>query len=130
MSYYSEQVLKLKIKIYPHDYICEQVINAKKFIDTNFARALNIDKIAGAAFFSKFHFIRLFKKNYGRTPKQYLTEVRIDEAKRMLRSNIPIAETCFSIGFTSITSFTSLFKKITGYTPSEYQKKHIIKKQS
>ena len=123
MTYYYEQILKIKAEVYPHDYLSEQVIQAKLYIDKNYADKINISQISRAAFFSKYHFIRLFKKNYGRTPYQYLTDVRIAKAKQLLKENISVIEVCYSVGFKSITSFTGLFKKITGTTPHEYQKK-------
>ena len=126
MTYYHEQLLKIKSEIYPHDYLCDQIIQAKLYIDKHYADNINLHEISQAALFSKFHFIRLFRKNYGRTPYQYLTEVRIAKAKQLLKSDRTISEVCYSVGFTSITSFTGLFKKITGITPSEFQKKSNI----
>ena len=123
MTYYHEQLLKIKSEVYPHDYLCDQIIQAKLYIDKHYADNINLLEISQAAFLSKFHFIRLFRKNYGRTPYQYLTDVRISKAKQLLKSHRTISEVCYSVGFKSITSFTGLFKKITGTTPSEYQKK-------
>lgn len=125
MTYYHEQIIKISSAIYSKDYLCKQVIQAKLFIDKHFADSLNLDDIAGEAFFSKFHFIRLFKKNYGRTPYQYLKEVRIARAKKLLRSGMNVTEVCFAVGFHSTPSFTSLFKKITGSTPFAFQKQKI-----
>jgi AraC-like DNA-binding protein len=72
---------------------------------------------------SKFHFIRVFKRYYGRTPNQYRQEVRIEIAKKILLKGKSIDEVCNAIGFTSKTSFISLFKKMTGVTPLAYQNK-------
>jgi AraC-like DNA-binding protein len=90
-------------------------------MDDHFADDIDLDKIADEAFFSKFHFIRLFKKIYKRTPHQHLTLVRIEKAKELLRSNMISSEVCWSVGFDSITSFTGLFKKMVGVTPALYQ---------
>ena len=130
MTFYNEQVLKIRAGIYPKEYLCRQVIQSKLFIDTNFSKNINLHDMARKALFSKFHFIRLFKKNYGRTPYQYLTEVRIAKAKKLLLSGMTVSEVCLSVGFESATSFTGLFKKMTGKTPSAFQNKISgVKKQ-
>jgi AraC-like DNA-binding protein len=107
---------------YPNAYLYRRIVQAKLFIDSNFATSIDLDNIAGEAFFSKFHFIRLFKKIYNKTPHQYLTSVRIEKAKLLLKSEIAVADVCFSVGFDSISSFSGLFKRITSTTPSHYQK--------
>jgi AraC-like DNA-binding protein len=65
----------------------------------------------------------VFKRYYGRTPHQYLQEVRIEMAKKILLKGKSIDEVCNAIGFKSKTSFISLFKKMTGVTPLAYQNK-------
>ena len=52
--------------------------------------------------------------------------VRLEKAKQLLQSAIPITTACYACGFESITSFTTLFKKTTGYTPSEYRRQQVI----
>jgi AraC-like DNA-binding protein len=120
MTYYHNQVLKISKEIYPHDYLINQVIMAKRFMDVHFESAISLDEIAGEAFYSKFHFIRLFKACYGRTPYQYLITVRISKAKELLKTGKSIQVACFSVGFESVSSFSGLFKKITGSAPSLY----------
>ncbi|MBD2752926.1 helix-turn-helix domain-containing protein [Spirosoma validum] len=123
MTYYHQQFLKIREEVYPNEYVCRQIIQAKRFIDSQFATSIRLSDIAEAAFLSKFHFIRLFKQNYGQTPYQYLTMVRIAQAKRLLRTEKTIREVCFAVGFDSVSSFTALFKKITGVTPSTFRKR-------
>jgi AraC-like DNA-binding protein len=110
---------------FPKIYLYRRIIQAKLFIDKHFADNINLDNIAGEAFFSKFHFIRLFKNTYGKTPHQYLTSVRIDKAKQLLQTDISVRDVCFSVGFDSISSFTGLFKRITSWTPSVYQQQQL-----
>jgi AraC-like DNA-binding protein len=71
------------------------------------------------------NFIRIFKKTYRQTPHQYLVFVRLEKAKMLLQSAIPITEACYACGFESIPSFTTLFKKTTGLTPSEYRQQQL-----
>lgn len=127
MNFYQMQVQSLKRSIYPNDDLIKQVIRSKKFIDTNFSESISLNDVAGEAFFSKFHFIRLFRKCYGVTPHQYLIRVRIAEAKKLLQSGFPIAAACYEVGFESLPSFAHLFKKIVGMTPLACQLKSNIR---
>jgi AraC-like DNA-binding protein len=123
MTYYRDQIIQLTKKLYPKDYLVKQVVLAKKFIDNHYTKPLTLDDMAGEAFFSKYHFIRLFKTMYGQTPYQYLKLVRIAGAKKLLQKGKNVSETSLAVGFESATSFASLFKKITGSTPSAFMKK-------
>jgi len=106
---------------YPNIYLYKRIVQAKLFIDNNFAEKIDLNNIADEAYFSKFHFMRLFKKIYGKTPHQYLTFVRIENAKKLLQTDISVSHVCFAVGFDSISSFTALFKKMTGLTPCVFQ---------
>jgi len=123
MTFYSNEVTRLTRSLYPHDDLTKHIIQSKLYIDKHFSENINLDKIAAKALVSKFHFIRVFKKYYGRTPNQYLQEVRIEMAKKILLKRKSIDEVCDSIGFKSKTSFINLFKKMTGVTPLAYQNK-------
>ena len=128
MTFYKDEIARLKKALYPHDDLTKQIIQSKLYIDKHFSENINLEKIAGKALVSKFHFIRLFKKYYGRTPNQYLQGVRIENAKKLLQRRKSIDEVCVAIGFTSKTTFVSLFKKLTGLTPLAYQNKKAILK--
>jgi AraC-like DNA-binding protein len=125
MTYYHREVLRITAAICPKDYLCEKVIGAKKFIDTHYGSDIGISEMAASASLSKFHFMRLFKKLYGITPSQYLTKVRVEKAKLLLQKGATVGEACFLVGFDSITSFTGLFKKMTGSTPSMVMRKLV-----
>ena len=107
--------------LYPKQYLYRRVVRAKLFIDENFASSIDLKNVSGEACFSKYHFIRLFKEIYGRTPHQYLTHVRVERAKGSLAAGDTVAKACFSVGFDSISSFTGLFKRRTGVTPAAWQ---------
>ncbi|WP_299530208.1 AraC family transcriptional regulator [Ulvibacterium sp.] len=113
---------------YPKMYLYKRIVQAKLFIDKNFCDKIDLDNISDESHFSKFHFIRLFKDIYGKTPYKYLTSVRIEEAKRHLKKGIPIMESCFAVGFDSPSSFTGLFKKEVGLTPKKYQSRELQRK--
>lgn len=106
---------------YPKIYLYRRIVQAKLFIDTHFGDNIDVVNIANEAYFSRFHFIRLFKTIYNKTPHQYLTIVRIENAKQLLINNVTVSEVCFLVGFDSVSSFTGLFKRAVGITPSAYQ---------
>ncbi len=120
-----ETGINMNEHLYPKVYFYRRLVQAKLFIDTHFDEPINLDAIADEAYFSKFHFIRIFKNAYNKTPHQYLTCVRLEKAKEMLQTNIAVTEVCYACGFESIGSFTTLFKKTTGSTPSGYRRRQL-----
>lgn len=105
---------------YPKIYLYRRIVQAKLHIDQNYHKPLQLEDIAGEAHYSKFHFIKQFKKAYGYTPYQYLKKVRLDQALDFLDRGQSVTEVCYAVGFESLGSFSSLFKKKTGKTPSQY----------
>jgi AraC-like DNA-binding protein len=105
---------------YPKVYLYRRIVQAKLFIDNHYADNIDLANISDEAYFSKFHFIRLFKKIYGKTPHQYLTAVRIEKAMELLKADISVSDVCYAVGFESLSSFSGLFKRIASITPSTY----------
>jgi AraC-like DNA-binding protein len=96
---------------------------AHDLIDLRYADPLNLDDLAREAGYSRFHFARAFATAYGETPRAYLTRRRLERAKTLLRSaNLTVTEVCFTVGFDSLGSFSSLFRRVVGQTPSGYQR--------
>jgi len=95
----------------------------------HYADVIDLDHIADEAFFSKFHFIRLFKATYRKTPHQYLISVRIENARLLLKKGLSVTDVCYAVGFDSISSFSALFKKLTVLTPSVYQQLELARKK-
>lgn len=114
---------------YPKIYFYRRLVQAKLFIDTHYADNIDLNNIADEACFSKFHFIREFKSIYLKTPHQYLIFVRIEKAMELLRAGVPVSEVCYAVGFESLSSFSGLFKRIAGITPSSYTIQQQTKKE-
>ena len=107
-----------------HADIYKKIVDAKVFIDEHFDSPIDLDAIAGEACLSRFHFHRLFRRIYQRTPHQYLTFKRINHAQQMLAgADCTVGEVCMQVGFESIGSFSMLFKKEIGVAPGEYREK-------
>ncbi|MDP4264089.1 MAG: AraC family transcriptional regulator [Bacteroidota bacterium] len=107
----------------------QRIALAKIYIDENYQEPIDLDDIAGKAFISRFHFHRLFRQIYRRTPHQYLTRKRLDKARDLLAENKPVTEVCNEVGFESIGSFSVLFKKEIGFAPTYYRNMAWLKKQ-
>jgi AraC-like DNA-binding protein len=95
---------------------------AHDLIDRDYAEALDLDDLAREAGYSKYHFARTFAIAYGETPRAYLTRRRVERAKNLLRTaNLSVTEVCFLVGFESLGSFSSLFRRLVGQSPSAYR---------
>jgi AraC-like DNA-binding protein len=114
------EILENSSDNYPKVYLYKRIVQAKLFIDDHYSDNIDLNNIADEAYFSKFHFIKLFKTIYGKTPHQYLIYVRVEKAMELLRNDYSVSDVCTNVGFESLTSFSGLFKRIVGITPSAY----------
>lgn len=112
--------------MYPKAYLFKRIQDAKIFIDRNYCDPLDLNLVAQKVYLSKYHFLRLFKEAYGTSPHQYLISRRIAYAKKLLREGESVSHTCHQIGFESVSSFSCLFKKHVGISPSHYQKQRDV----
>jgi len=93
---------------------------------TEVTEPLSIAELARRAGMSQFHFIRQFEALFGTTPHQLRMKARIDHAKRMLSSDqASVTTVCMDVGFASLGSFSSLFARRVGMSPSEYRRVHV-----
>ncbi len=110
--------------------IYTRIVSAKIFIDDHFEQPINLEQISRQAYLSKFHFHRIFKTIYKKTPHEYLTAKRLDKAKLLLeKEGINITDVCNCVGFESLSSFSLLFKKQNGFAPQYYRSIAYLKKQ-
>jgi AraC-like DNA-binding protein len=115
---------------YEKIYLYQRIVWAKLFIDNNYFDNLDLNNISDQANFSKYHFIRLFKSVYGKTPNNYLIKVRMDNAKTLLAKGHSVLEASMLVGFDSPTSFAGAFKKNIGLAPSEYRREQEMKRNA
>ncbi|GAA1321776.1 AraC family transcriptional regulator [Pseudonocardia xinjiangensis] len=98
---------------------------ARDLIDRHYAEPLDLDAMARAAGFSRYHFARGFRAAYGETPGQYLTRRRVERAQDLLRSaNLTVTEICYLVGFSSLGSFSARFSELVGASPTAYRTVH------
>lgn len=108
---------------------CQRIVAAKMYMDNNFHEPISLDGISERAFFSRFHFHRLFCRVYRKTPHQYLTRKRLQKAQELLQQEHTVAEVCYEVGFESLGSFSVLFKKETGMAPVMFRNMMLMRKQ-
>jgi len=104
----------------------ERLSRARKFIDESYQLPLDLSEISKQACFSRYHFLRLFRDVYETTPHQYLIQKRIEKAKELLRRrSLSVTDVCFEVGFESLGSFSSLFRKCVGDAPTNYRQREL-----
>ena len=93
----------------------------KTYIDKNITSNLTIEEIAKEFLISPFHLIRIFKKELGLTPHQYILNQKINLSKELLSKGINIAEVAITVGFNDQSHLYKYFKQIFSISPKEYQ---------
>ncbi|MEP7289941.1 MAG: AraC family transcriptional regulator [Chloroflexota bacterium] len=106
-----------------HTSIHDNLWITRKFIDGHLNTPITIEGLSRQAALSPYHFIRAFCTVFKQTPHQYLMQRRIEKAKELLRStDLSITEICSLVGFESLGSFSTLFRKLVGLSPRSYRK--------
>lgn len=83
---------------------------------------ITLQELAASIYISPFHFLRVFQSATGLTPGRFLTAVRVFEAKkRLIETDLPVADIVFEVGYSSVGTFTSSFVAESGLTPTQYR---------
>jgi AraC-like DNA-binding protein len=102
----------------------ERLCRARRYIDECYDLPLDLTEISKQACLSRYHFLRLFRDTFNTTPHQYLIQRRIEKAKELLRvRSLSVTDVCFEVGFQSLGSFSSLFRKCVGHAPINYRRR-------
>jgi AraC-like DNA-binding protein len=105
----------------------ERITKVMNYLMENFAREINLDKIADLVNLNKSSFCRYFKTRTKKTCSQFLNEIRIAHAcKQLVNNNKTISNICYETGYNNISHFNRQFKLITGLTAGEYKKKYLV----
>ncbi|MFE0420712.1 helix-turn-helix domain-containing protein [Streptomyces tendae] len=101
----------------------EQLQTVTAFMRSNFSSSITLDRLAEEAGISRYHFLRRFSAATGKTPRQYLTELRIEAACYLLAvDNDPVSQVGRRCGFPNPEHFARVFRKHMGCAPSQYRK--------
>jgi AraC family transcriptional regulator of adaptative response / methylphosphotriester-DNA alkyltransferase methyltransferase len=115
------------INISPRKQLVERTT---EFLTKNFSRDLTLEEIAKTVYTSPFYLQRIFKEEMKRTPAQFVVEKRIDAAKEFLMSSsLSITAISYEVGFKSPSHFATIFRKVTGFSPSDFRLTQIAKQK-
>ncbi|WP_457809170.1 helix-turn-helix domain-containing protein [Kushneria sp. EE4] len=92
------------------------------YIRAHLDQELSLERISAAAHLSRYHFLRLFRAQFGMTPHQYVISCRIDAARGALEAGATPGEVALRYGFADHSHFNRRFKRIHGLTPFQYQR--------
>jgi AraC-like DNA-binding protein len=96
-----------------------RVGRARELIDVHFAEPLSLSRMAAEAGMSVYHFARVFRELEGRPAHACLRDRRLAEAETRLRGGASVTETCFAVGFGSLSHFVTTFRRHRGLRPSD-----------
>ncbi len=100
-----------------------RVDRAKALIAARYAEPLSLSTLARDSGMSVFHFARVFAELEGRPPHRFLTDVRLAHAEARLRDGAGVTDTCFAVGFGSLSHFVTTFRRRFGVRPSDVRRK-------
>ena len=101
-----------------------RLCRARGLLRDDAGRALTVHEVADAVAISHFHFIRRFAQVFGVTPGHYRAGWRIERAKELLAvGEASVTDICFDVGFTSLGTFSALFRRRVGVSPSDYRRR-------
>jgi AraC family transcriptional regulator len=104
------------------DELFKRLTLAKDFMLSNYSQDISLDDISRQSCLSPTHLFRTFKQIYNCSPHQYLIQIRLDNARHMLRStNYTLNEIVNLVGFTCPSTFIKLFKNKFQFTPGTYR---------
>lgn len=110
------------VKKTTREELYRRILTAKNYIEATAEKPFCFEILSKYSGLSKFHLIRVFKSAFGMTPYQYHTSCKVNSAKKLLlKENESIGAIAYLCGFTDVSSFSNIFRKSTGLTPSDFR---------
>jgi AraC-like DNA-binding protein len=101
-----------------------RLCRARDLIREYYDDSVTLDDCAAEAGLSPWHLLRSFRAAFGETPKEFLTRLRLERAKHLLTvTDRSVTEVCLDVGFSSLGTFSTLFKGHFGCSPKEYRRR-------
>ncbi|MPN57830.1 HTH-type transcriptional activator RhaS [bioreactor metagenome] len=101
----------------------------QQYISNHFKEDLNLDQLANQCGLNKFYLVHSFKKATGTTPINYLNQVRLQEAEKLLRTtDLPVSKIAQDVGFSSQNGFSQSFCRFKGVSPIHYRQAQRVAK--
>ena len=102
----------------------QYVKTARAFIEYHYGAGISVSDVAEHLGLERSYFYRVFHKETGQSPEQYLTSLRMEKAKKLIRTGLPFKQVATAVGLKDVYYFTKLFKKQFDVTPSAYRRLH------
>lgn len=107
-----------------------RLLIGRDYMHSHAQSPVSLTDVAKTACLSPFHFHRGFSNAFRQTPHAYLTDLRLDQARRLIESGSPVLDACLEVGFSSPSSFSRLFRSRFGQPPLEVRKFARLDKKS
>ena len=126
LAVYMIRCVKNNLLTFPQNYNnCrkDNIRRTVEFIRENYYNSFSIDNLSHIANLSPYHFIRVFKAETGKTPYEFLLEIKVEKAIELIKTRkYTITEIAMICGFTSSSHFSNVFRKIKGISPTDFIK--------
>ena len=104
------------------DHVLRRLGRAREHVVSTLEGALTVEALAETAGMSPFHFLRVFKAAYGVTPGRFVSDTRIAHARELLARGEAVTAVCQRVGFESLGSFSTAFRRRYGQSPRDLQR--------
>ncbi|MFZ5824325.1 MAG: response regulator [Bacillota bacterium] len=106
----------------PTQAVLRAIEQGQQLIRTQYAENLSLERVAREVGLTPYYYSKVFSRVTGETLVDYLTRIRVEEAKRLLEDpEVPVKEACYAVGYKDPNYFSRVFKKVTGQTPTEFR---------
>ena len=102
----------------------------KMYLQENYVENITLEQLATLSDLNRSYLIRVFRDEVGLPPYAYLTQVRVEKAKRLLIQGQPLSQVALAVGFADQSHLTRLFKRIVGITPGRYAESQYHSRRS
>src|SRR5215469_2071534 len=100
-----------------------RLCRARDYLAGSYRDRVTLQDVAREACLSPFHLNRLFTRTFGETPHEFLTRMRIEEAKKLLLADShSVTDVCFEVGYESLGSFSMRFRSLAGASPQAFRR--------
>ena len=121
------EVFPLKINEFTNDRL-DKIIN---YLNFHYREKISLEMVSDIAGYHPSAFCRFFKDKTGKSLSSYLNDMRIGYAcKLLIEGTLTVSQICFECGFNNLSNFNRTFKRLTSFTPTEYQQQfHLQNKR-
>ena len=106
----------------PHARTRASILQAKEYIEQQYAAPLSLDSLATQCYLSKYYFLRLFRSQTGFSPSAYIRACRITRAQTLLTTtDLSVEKISEQVGYEDVSAFIRAFRRVTGVTPAKFR---------